>query len=68
MEQNERISSKADLKEQWTLYVDGLSNSTESGIGLILTGLEGDVDKNALHFKFLVTNNEALIFEFKLQS
>lgn len=56
--QDEEMSSKADPKEWWTLYVDGLSNSLESLVGLILTGLEGDVAEYALCFEFPATNNE----------
>lgn len=38
--------------------MDGLSNSSGSGAGLILTGLKGDVAKYALWFEFLSTNNK----------
>lgn len=53
------MSPKADPKEQWTLYMDGLSNSIGSNASLILITPNGDVIECALYFKFLAINNEA---------
>ena len=39
--------------------MDGSSNSSGSGAGIILTGSDGDVAEYALWFEFLATNNEA---------
>lgn len=47
-----------DLKEWWTLHVDGSSSSPRSGVGLILAHLEGEVVEYALRFDFPTTNNE----------
>lgn len=48
-----------DLEHWWILYVDGSSNTNESGVGLILVNPEGDVIQYVLHFRFSSTNNEA---------
>ena len=39
--------------------MDGSSNSSGSGVGIILTGSKGDVAEYALQFEFSATNNEA---------
>ncbi|XP_073112229.1 uncharacterized protein [Elaeis guineensis] len=56
---NEELNVGADPEELWILHVDGSSNSSRSGAGLILTDLEGDVAEYALHFELSTTNNEA---------
>lgn len=38
--------------------MDGSSNSTGLGVGLILTSPKEDVAEYTLHFKFPATNNE----------
>lgn len=48
-----------DLKERWTLHVNGSSSSTKSGAGLILAHLEDEVMEYAQLFDFPTTNNEA---------
>ena len=45
--------------DSWVMYMDGSSNSSRSGGGLILMGLEGMIAKYALRFEFSATNNEA---------
>ena len=40
------------------MYVDGSSNFTGSGVGLIFSNSKGIVAKYALHFEFPVINNE----------
>ncbi|XP_073107230.1 uncharacterized protein [Elaeis guineensis] len=55
----EQINMNLDLEDQWILHVDGSSNSSGSGVGVILTGSEGDVAEYALWFEFSATNNEA---------
>nr|XP_010909350.1 uncharacterized protein LOC105035479 [Elaeis guineensis] len=44
----EQINMNLDLEDQWILHVDGSSNSSGSGVGVILTGSEGDVAEYAL--------------------
>lgn len=46
--QAEGISFQLDLKEQWTLYIDGSSSSSRSSKGLILARPKGEVIKYAL--------------------
>ena len=43
----------------WKLFVDGASNAQGSGVGLILTSLEGIDIEYALRFGFHASNNEA---------
>ena len=45
--------------EQWTLYVDGASNDSESGADIMLINLEGHKIHCALCFEFKASNNEA---------
>lgn len=54
-----RASSQVDPKEQWTLHVDGLSNSFESGARLILAYTEREVFEYALRLNLSIINNEA---------
>ena len=43
----------------WRLFVDGAANAQGSGVGLILTYLEGIDIEYALRFGFRASNNEA---------
>ena len=43
----------------WRLSVDGATNTQGSGVGLILTSLEGIDIEYALRFGFRASNNEA---------
>ncbi|GKV18385.1 hypothetical protein SLEP1_g28780 [Rubroshorea leprosula] len=55
---------------EWTLYVDGASNSKGSGAGAFLIGPEGYRSEHALKFNFDATNNmaeyEALLLGLQL--
>lgn len=44
-------------EDDWILHVDRVSNSQESGAGLILASPEGVVTEYALRFLFPATNN-----------
>lgn len=44
--------------KQWTLYVDGASNTDGSGAGLVLCDPDGVELTYALRFDFTATNNE----------
>nr|XP_027124096.1 uncharacterized protein LOC113740770 [Coffea arabica] len=44
--------------QNWTLYVDGFSNSDGSGAGLLLEDPHGEVCLYTLRFDFFATNNE----------
>nr|GEV89874.1 hypothetical protein [Tanacetum cinerariifolium] len=46
-------------QEPWTLFMDGSSCVDGSGVGLILTSLEGTEFTYALRFQFTASNNEA---------
>ena len=51
---------RADLLEgAWVLHVDGSSNSSGAGAGLVLVSPEGIVTEYALRFEFPTTNNGA---------
>ena len=52
-------SSSGDLDDFWVVHVDGSSNSTGLGDGLLLLGLEGFIIEYALRFDFPTINNEA---------
>ena len=43
----------------WELYVDGASNESGAGVGVILISPEGHRIHSALRFRFYVSNNEA---------
>ena len=43
----------------WALYVDGSSNMSGAGVGLILISPEGIITEYALHFEFSAMNNGA---------
>ncbi|GKV48210.1 hypothetical protein SLEP1_g55036 [Rubroshorea leprosula] len=55
---------------EWTLYVDGASNSKGSGAGALLIGPDGYRSEHALKFNFDATNNmaeyEALLLGLQL--
>ena len=55
----EQINMNLDPEDQWILHVDGSSNSSRSGAGIILIGPKDDVVEYVLRFEFLATNNEA---------
>ena len=46
-----------DLSAEWTLYVDGSSNKTTCGAGVVLKGLGDLLLEQALQFGFKATNN-----------
>ena len=46
-----------DIDHVWTLYVDGASNSSGCGAGLILADPDGLTLKYALLFSFSASNN-----------
>nr|GEY47046.1 hypothetical protein [Tanacetum cinerariifolium] len=46
-------------QESWTLFTDGSSCVDGSGVGLIVTSLEGTEFTYALRFQFTTSNNEA---------
>lgn len=48
-----------DLKQQWTLYVDGSSNEKGCGARTLLQSSEGTRFEYALRFNFRMSNNEA---------
>ena len=43
--------------DEWTIYVDGSSNSKGSGAGIILENPEGVSIEHSLKFDFLMSNN-----------
>ncbi|XP_020202768.1 uncharacterized protein LOC109788451 [Cajanus cajan] len=45
--------------DQWTMHVDGSSNNTGSGAGIILEGPMGVVLEQSMHFGFRASNNQA---------
>ncbi|XP_073105175.1 uncharacterized protein [Elaeis guineensis] len=54
----EEADTGSNSKKLWTLHIDGSSNATGLGAGLILTSPKGDVAGYALRFEFLTINNE----------
>lgn len=46
-------------EKQWVLYVDGVSNASGFGAGLVIVNPEGGDIQYALRFGFSSTNNEA---------
>ncbi|XP_022156792.1 uncharacterized protein LOC111023626 [Momordica charantia] len=48
-----------DVRDQWTLYVDGSSNEKGCGAGMLLLGPDGLRFGYALRFGFRASNNEA---------
>ncbi|GKG43922.1 reverse transcriptase domain-containing protein, partial [Tanacetum coccineum] len=53
------MSEKEAPQEPWTLFTDGSSCIDGSGVGLILTSLDGAEFTYALRFQFTASNNEA---------
>ncbi|GJV45233.1 reverse transcriptase domain-containing protein [Tanacetum coccineum] len=53
------MAEPEELLEPWTLFTDGSSCIDRSGVGLILTNLEGVEFTYAMRFRFEATNNEA---------
>ncbi|GKC05801.1 reverse transcriptase domain-containing protein [Tanacetum coccineum] len=53
------MAEPEELLEPWTLFTDGSSCIDRSGVGLILTNLEGVELTYAMRFRFEATNNEA---------
>jgi ribonuclease HI len=49
----------ADPEDMWTLYIDGSSNKTGSGAGIIIKTPEGSIIEQAVRLDFNTTNNEA---------
>lgn len=64
------LDSSEKVSTQWTLFVDGSSNSSGSGAGVTLEGPGEFVLEQSLKFEFQATNNqaeyEALIVGLKL--
>ncbi|GKC17069.1 reverse transcriptase domain-containing protein [Tanacetum coccineum] len=58
-EKKEKPKDVPDSNSKWRLYIDGASNSDESGTWLMLIDPEGKQYTYALRFKFETTNNEA---------
>ncbi|XP_073103279.1 uncharacterized protein [Elaeis guineensis] len=50
---------ECDPDSTWVLYIDGASNAQGSGVGFLLTNLEGVVTEHALRFDFKASNNQA---------
>nr|GEW81172.1 reverse transcriptase domain-containing protein [Tanacetum cinerariifolium] len=58
--ENPQAAPEAETQqESWTLFTDGSSCVDGSGVGLILTNLEGIEFTYALRFHFAASNNEA---------
>ncbi|RDY02343.1 hypothetical protein CR513_14206, partial [Mucuna pruriens] len=47
------------VEGEWYLSVDGSSNQTGSGVGVILEGPDGILIEQSLHFDFKASNNQA---------
>ncbi|XP_022154603.1 uncharacterized protein LOC111021825 [Momordica charantia] len=58
--------ARGDVRDQWTLYVDGSSNEKDCGAGMLLLGRCGLRFEYALRFDFRASNNEALINGLKV--
>ena len=43
----------------WKMYVNGMANQKESGVGLVVTSLKGIIIDKSLRLSFSATNNEA---------
>ncbi|KAJ8648880.1 hypothetical protein MRB53_001903 [Persea americana] len=48
-----------DTDKEWQLYVDGASNSRDSGTSIVFITLEGTVIESAVTLGFTASNNEA---------
>ncbi|RDX76921.1 hypothetical protein CR513_43033, partial [Mucuna pruriens] len=66
----ELMPAQSEMDEEWYLSVDGSSNQTGSGAGVILEGSNGVLVEQSLHFDFKASNNqveyEALLVGMKL--
>ena len=49
----------AQCSTPWEVYVDGVANQRESGMGLVLVSLKKVTIERSLRLSFLATNNEA---------
>jgi flagellar assembly factor FliW len=48
---------QVQILKSWTIDVDGSSNKSSSGVGLIITSPYGIMTKYAIHFGFEAINN-----------
>ncbi|GAU51996.1 hypothetical protein TSUD_417990, partial [Trifolium subterraneum] len=55
----EMTTSTTSEKNKWTIFVDGSSNSQESGAGIILENGDGVLIEVSLGLSFSTTNNQA---------
>lgn len=51
-------ASPAQGTHRWTMFVDGASNSTESGVGIILKNWKGVFTEVSLSLTFPTSNNQ----------
>ncbi|KAL5566007.1 hypothetical protein UlMin_029171 [Ulmus minor] len=56
---NELLAIATPPHSNWTLSVDGSSNMSGAGLGLVLISPEGDIIQQAIKCGFKATNNEA---------
>ncbi|RDY08047.1 rnhA, partial [Mucuna pruriens] len=67
---NELTLEHEQIEGEWYLFMDGSSNQTGSGVGVILEGPSGILVEQSLHFDFKASNNqaeyEALLADMKL--
>ena len=68
MENDQNFATRQEDVEQWILYMDGATNENGSGASMMLISLEEHKIHCALHFGFLVSNNEALIVGLCLEN
>ena len=59
MNEDENNDSPEWETSAWTMFVDGASNKTGSGSGVVLQNLDRERITRAFKFDFAVTNNEA---------
>ncbi|XP_060960838.1 uncharacterized protein LOC133031370 [Cannabis sativa] len=57
--EKELLCLNKQTNSTWMLAVDGSSNSKGSGLGIVLTSLQGDVIQREIICDFKLTNNEA---------
>jgi len=53
------LAPHLETSAKWVLYVDGSSNKTACGVGVVLEGPEDLLIEQALQFSFKATNNQA---------
>ena len=51
--------SSTQHMERWRLYIDGASNSRDSGLGVVLIAPQGQMMELAIHLGFPASNNVA---------